>query len=327
MKILVTGSQGFLGSKITEHLLAFGYKVIGVDNNIICDTKGTITSPEWCIERNKILRGNLKNPNFKFIKWDLLSENKFYDSEQEKLYDALNEKIDIIVHCAAIVGVDSHIKDTSLFLKNLQMDERVIRWARGSHLIYFSSSEVYGDQKQEMSVNGDLKISAKLRSNYALEKLFAERIIQSKLKNYTILRPFNVTGPTQNPSNGVLPTFVSLAKRHKDITVYRASQDGFDPKRTFLSIEDFAFAFDFLIRNLKKYNTKIVNIGSRKSYDIYVLAEKIKSKLKSRSEILRRVADGEDNVILNRCPYTTIFDDMNYEPKDIDEIINEIAGG
>ena len=321
MKILITGSQGFIGSKVVKDLLNQGHKVTGVDTFDKIDSK-----EPWAIERNKIISQNLKNPKFEFIKWDLLSEHKFYSSEQERLYEALGTNPDIIIHCAAIVGVENHLKDTSSFLKNLQLDERVIRWCNKSHLIYFSTSEVYGDTKKEMSVLDDLRISSKLRSNYALEKLFVERIIQAKLKNYTILRPFNVTGPSQSPNLGVIPKFVSLAKRNKDITVYRASQDAFEPRRTFLSIDDFVYGLDFIIRHLNKYNRKIVNIGSENSIGIHELAEIIKSKFKSKSGVLRKIAESEDNVITYRKPYTTVFDDMNLTPKGIDEIINEFVG-
>ena len=321
MKILVTGSQGFIGSNIVTRLLDLGYKVIGIDKINKIDS-----AEKWSQEHNKIINSNLKNKNFKFIHWNLLNEHKFYDPEQEKLYDILNEKIDIVIHCAAIVGVTNHIKDTGLFLKNLELDQRIIRWCDKSHLIYLSSSEVYGDSKEAMGDSSDLRISSELRSNYALEKLFAERIIQSKLKNWTIVRPFNVTGPTQNPENGVLPGFIHKAKHNKDINVYRKTIDGLNPKRTFLHIWDFVNAIEHIILNLKKYNQEIVNIGSQNSYDIYVLAELIVNKLKSKSKVYRAVCNKNDNVILNRYPYYPIFNDIqNYKVKDLQEIIEDIV--
>ena len=321
MKILVTGSQGFIGSNIVTRLLDLGYKVIGIDKINKIDS-----AEKWSQEHNKIINSNLKNKNFKFIHWNLLNEHKFYDPEQEKLYDILNEKIDIVIHCAAIVGVTNHIKDTGLFLKNLELDQRIIRWCDKSHLIYFSSSEVYGDSKEAMGDSSDLRISSELRSNYALEKLFAERIIQSKLKNWTIVRPFNVTGPTQNPENGVLPGFIHKTKHNKDINVYRKTMDGSNPKRTFLHIQDFVNAIEHIILNLKKYNQEIVNIGSQNSYDIYVLAELIVNKLKSKSKVYRAVCNKNDNVILNRYPYYPIFNDIqNYKVKDLQEIIEDIV--
>ena len=316
MKIIVTGSQGFIGSKIVEFLLP-KHKVTGIDSFNKVDS-----NEPWAIERNKLLEQNLNHKNFKFICWNLLNEQKFYDSEQEKLFDTLAKKIDIVIHCAAIVGVDKHIKDTGLFLKNLELDQRVLRWCKDSHLIYFSSSEVYGGASIN-STNSDLVISSELRSNYALEKLFVERMIQAKLKDYTILRPFNVTGPIQNPENSVIPKFVKGAINNEELIVYCDEYEK-TPKRTFLHIDDFIAGIQHIIKNLKKYNKKIINVGSEKIQDIYELAETIIELTKSDSKVKREFARENDNVILYRKPYDTIFDDTKIVPYDIDKIIKDI---
>lgn len=264
-KVFITGIKGFLGSSIAK---ALKKNRIGVDGTDLeeCDLAGSYP---------------------KHLPEELLNRI---------------ESSDMVIHCAAIVGVDAHLNDTSAFMENYAIDANVVEACRLTQtpLIYLSSSEVFGESNN-ISVYSDFKISRCYRSNYALEKLMMERIIRAYVSDYVILRPFNVTGPTQDPSKGVIPKFFELARNNKDIEIYAEGGDPLkSPARSFLYIDDFCELIKRIVLNFEDFEHNSYNVGTMGSILIADLAREIIELTKSKSQIKFVEPRRGDNVIYKR---------------------------
>lgn len=284
MKICITGSNGFIGSNL--------YKKLSKEN--ICVGIDTI---------NADTIADLRNP---------------YDYQLIRIL----MEADIIIHCAANVGVTNFIENQALFLKNWEIDSKIINFCalHNKKLLYFSSSEIYGDNSN-ISHESEYQFSKETRANYALEKLFAERTIQAYLKSYIIIRPVNIAGPGQSPEKGVIPNFIRCALNNQTIQIY--TKDSIIPRRSFLHISDFVYAINCLIQNFDMYKNKAYNIGSKIDYSIYDIAYTIIKYLRSKSIIELTQARKNDNIILQRKLKESFFDLIDYNLKDITEIIKD----
>lgn len=285
MNILITGSSGFIGSNLAN-MLQNNHRVIGVDleNADICADLRLPFSPEL--------------------------QNEF-------------TMADIVIHCAANVGVSAFLQNPSLMVDNWCGDFGVFEQCQKHNipLIYLSTSEIYGSNGL-ISLDSEYKISPLARGNYAIEKLFAEKFIQSWLQNYIILRPFNVVGANQNPLKGAIPGFIAKATQNIDISIYTVG--GKVPERTFLHISDFCAVVSKLVTGFQDFNGTIWNVGSSQPYRIDAIANSIIKYLKSSSQIKYAEPREGDNVILSRNPgKCEIFDIFGIEPKKIEYILKD----
>ena len=147
MRILITGSAGFIGFHLSKLFLGKKIEVIGVDN--LCKSYGK----KYKLDRLKILK---KNPKFKFYKIDIGK----LDSIKEK-------KIDFIIHLAAQAGVRLSQENPELFINdNILKTVKLFEFAKKNkikNIFYASSSSVYGNlnrypSKEEMNVNKPISI-------------------------------------------------------------------------------------------------------------------------------------------------------------------------
>ena len=231
MKFLVTGSSGLLGSNFIKLLHLMYHKtpnVIGLDIN-----PGEFTD---------YLQG-IKN------------------AKKSGLLKLLIKNCDVVVHFASHLGVQNIVYNPNLPFKSFKNDKIVVDLATkyNKKIVYLSTSEVYGDS-ENYSESSDLIISSKLRSNYALEKLFMERYIQSKTDNYLIIRPFNVYGPGQNPNNGFIAKAISAAFNPKEVLKIRLGFNNiYATKRSYCYVDD----FNKILYELIKQNIRgIFNVGN-----------------------------------------------------------------
>ena len=136
MKILVTGCAGFVGFSLTKKLLLSNYQVVGIDN--IND----YYSRSLKLDRVKELRKLKKK--FSFHKVDI--------SNNKKLEKILTKKIDTIVNLAAQAGVRYSISNPELYFKSNVIGFynllNIARKKKTNHLIYASTSSVYGESKK-----------------------------------------------------------------------------------------------------------------------------------------------------------------------------------
>lgn len=299
MKILITGHRGFIGGYLFKEL-GKEFEVFGIDR--IYGETG----------KNEVS----KNLSYTLDLWNL---------KDEKVYNFIRNA-DVIIHCAAIVGVENHISDTNSFFENWKIDKNLVSLLKPSQkLIFLSSSEVYGDSKETLTCNSNLTFSVKKRSNYALEKLFAERYIQGFHPNNVILRPFNIVGNYKTQRKGVFFDFFNNIRKNKDIIIYKSNDN--ISSRIFLSIEDFYKVIKGIIKDFDTFKGKIFNVNNlpTENTNILELAEMFKKKLNSNSKIVFKEPRENDNIILNRKPdYPEIFEILNIKSlKKLDSLIND----
>jgi nucleoside-diphosphate-sugar epimerase len=186
MKALVTGSAGFIGSHLCEHLLAAGHAVVGVD----CLTDYYDTSRK---ERNlRLLAGRR---GWSFIRDDLLTMP----------IDDLVADADVVFHLAGQPGVRASwgAEFGTYVRQNVLVTQRLLESVRRHPVwkfVYASSSSVYGDAESYPTVE---TLRPQPVSPYGVTKLAAEHLCEVYCKNFGVptasLRFFTVYGPRQRP--------------------------------------------------------------------------------------------------------------------------------
>ena len=298
MKILVTGSSGFIGFHTCLLLLQNKHYVIGIDNlNDYYDLNLKKS-------RLKILK---KFNNFKFLKKDIENKNivkKFKANE-----------IDIIINLAAQAGVRHSLKDpysyiNSNVLGHVNMLE-LAKKVRAKKFIYASSSSVYGSNKT-------LPFSTKQRvdnpvSIYAASKKSGELISESYAHLFGIqcigLRFFTVYGPWGRPD---MATFIFTKKifEGKEIEVFNNGK----MKRDFTFINDIIDGIMGAVKLNKKFEHRIYNLGNNNPEDlsnfINLIEETIGIKAKKR---LLPIQPGDVKETFAEISEST--KDLNFKPK------------
>ena len=183
-RVLVTGSQGFIGSYVCDELLQNGYQVVGVDN---FSKYGPLT------------RTHDKNENFTLIQEDCASK-KFMKTLE-------NEKFDYVIAGAAMIGGISYFHKYAYDL--LAMNERIIsntcdfaieQFKNGylKKILVLSSSMVFENVSTWPTKESDLMNCRAPSSTYGFQKLSCEYFVRGAYEQYnlpyTIVRPFNCVG-------------------------------------------------------------------------------------------------------------------------------------
>lgn len=199
---LVTGCAGFIGSHLSERLLAAGHRVVGVD----CFTS---YYPRAVKERN--LAGFRDNPNFTFNELDLSADS---------LTDAVGPA-EYVFHLAAMPGLIRSWTDFDSYNRhNLVATHRLLEAVKGRPLkkfVYASTSSVYGKY-----ASGDEALPTRPSSPYGITKLAGEQLARVYLDEFqvpaTVVRFFSVYGPRQRPEMGY-HLFINAVLAGKPITL------------------------------------------------------------------------------------------------------------
>jgi len=245
MKILVTGSAGFIGSNVSKALLERGDEVVGFDNfNDYYD----VSLKEY---RNKELEGY---ESFKLYRANI--EDK---KELEKIFK--KEKIDKVCHLAAQAGVRYSIENPYVYgTTNLAGFINIIHLSKEAdikHFVYASSSSVYGDnEKVPYSETDSVEQPISL---YAATKRANELIAYTYHHLYDMktigLRFFTVYGPAGRPDMAYFK-FANKMVKGEEIDVYNY---GKELKRDFTYIDDIV---DGVLKAIDcDYENEIFNLG------------------------------------------------------------------
>ena len=261
-RALVTGAAGFIGSHLTDQLLDTGWEVLGVDNiNDYYDVR---------LKRHRL--GALEHrPGFRFVQADLVESAEVGSVVAE--FDP-----DVIVHLAAQAGVRYSIENPFAYLdSNLTGFLTILEAAREriaskgglQHLIYASSSSVYGhNEKVPYSVEDRVDNPISL---YAATKRANELMAHTYSHLYGIpatgLRFFTVYGPAGRPDMAYFK-FAEDAIRGDEIEVYNMG----DLKRDFTYIDDIVASIGAMMTvppvAIDGAQHKIYNIGNSKPEDL-----------------------------------------------------------
>ncbi len=269
MHALITGGSGFIGSHLSETLLARGDYVSIIDDL----STGRIENVQHLKDhpRFRIVIDRVHNPA-------ALTE--------------LVEKCDVVFHLAAAVGVKLIVESPVRTIEtNVYGTEVVLAQAarRRKKVLIASTSEVYGLSTQvPFREDGPLVLGATTKGRWsyacskALDEFLALAYWREKKLPVVIARLFNTVGPRQTGQYGmVIPTFVTQALAGRPITVYG---DG-SQTRCFAHVGDVVDALTKLMDHPDAVG-EVFNIGSNDEVRIADLAQRIKGLSQSRSEVV-----------------------------------------
>ena len=279
--ILVTGGAGFIGSHLSERLLKEGNRVLVIDNfNNYYDP---------AIKRNNVeevkktcIENNISLDNYKVFEGDI-RDNEF-------LKEVFSNKIDSIMHLAAMAGVRPSIEDPSLYYDvNITGTVNLLERCRENNIkqfVFASSSSVYGNNEKVPFAESD-RVDNPI-SPYAATKKSGELLCHTYHHlfdmNIACLRFFTVYGPRQRPDLAI-NKFTSLILEDKEIPFYG---DG-TTSRDYTFIDDIVAG---IVSSINYVNTdekvfEIFNIGGDKTVSLMEMVETIEEVLGKKAKINR----------------------------------------
>jgi UDP-glucose 4-epimerase len=268
LRYLITGGAGFIGSHLTERLLARGDRVVLLDN---------------------LSTGSMDN--IRHLKSSSQMEYHLDTIENLQLLAELVDDADIIVHLAAAVGVKLIVESPVRTIEtNVNGTQRILEAAckKRKLVLTASTSEVYGKNTNvPFHEDADLVLgpTTKGRWSYAASKALDEFLALSYWKEkklpVIVVRLFNTVGPRQTGRYGmVLPNFVKQALDNEPIRVFGNGKQS----RCFCDVRD---SVEGLIRLMDTGRSigEVVNVGNTEEVTIEGLAKLVKQRTSSTSPI------------------------------------------
>jgi len=246
MKILVTGANGTIGTRLCEKLVDQGHEVCGMD-----------------IRKNKF-------ENLGFVEEvDILDKKHLFNSFKENEFDCC-------IHLAANPYVRKSVADPDLAFENVQMVYNVLEYCRmkGINKIFLASSrEIYGNQNKIKKSEEDVFLNG-CESPYTASKFYLEALGQAYRNSYdmhvTILRFSNVYG-MYDDSDRLVPTMIKKILDDEELEIY-----GEDKSLDFTYIDDTVQAvIQLLEADLE--SGEVFNVSSGKQTSLINIAEILKS--------------------------------------------------
>ena len=325
MKILVTGVAGFIGSYVANSLLERGDEVIGIDNlNDYYDVS---------LKKDRLKRLGIENinnssssiyENFTFILLNI--------SDSEKLNNLfVDYDIQVVCHLAAQAGVRYSLENPSAYIQsNIVGFANILECSKNAkikHLIYASSSSVYGlNKKVPFSVEDNVDRPISL---YAATKKSNELMAYSYSHLYDLpvtgLRFFTVYGPWGRPDMAYF-LFAEAILNNKPIKVFNHGH----MERDFTFIDDIVEGIVRVIDNKPRRLEneppyKLYNIGNNKPINLLHFIENIEHALgKKAIKQFEPIQAGD--VTTTYANVDNLILDLGYAPKTpINEGINKFV--
>ena len=275
-RILVTGAAGFLGSHLTDRLLAEGHAVVGVDN-LSTGSRENLTHLAH-------------EPRFRFEQADICHPFDF-------------GAVDYVFNLASPASPPEYLR---LALETLRVGslgtENTLALAHkyGAGHLHASTSECYGDpavHPQTEDYWGNVNPVGP-RSVYDEAKRYAEALVmawhRSRGVNTHLVRIFNTYGPRLHPSDGrVISNFMMQALRGEPLTIYGSGSQ----TRSFCYVDDL---IEGIVRLAWSDEHMPVNIGNPGEFTILECAQAVLEATGSRSELRFEPLPQDDPT--RRCP-------------------------
>jgi UDP-glucuronate 4-epimerase len=242
MKILVTGAAGFVGSHLSERLVARGDTVIGVDN----------FNDYYDPAKKRRNAATLAKASIKVLEVDIRDRQKMFDFVEQ-------EKPDAIAHIAAMAGVRNSVANPALYMDvDLVATQHLMDAAREfkvGNFVFASTSSIYGDTPNVPFVETDPCLQPP--QPYAAAKRAAELLGYTYNKlyklNFTATRFFTVYGPRGRPD--MMPYLLAESiYKGKEIPLYEG-----DMRRDWTYVEDIVKGVVLALD--KPLGYEILNIG------------------------------------------------------------------
>jgi len=284
--ILVTGADGFIGSHLTEMLVANGYNVKALSQYNSFNNWGWLEDVN-CKEQIEVLSGDIRDPHY---------------------CKHISKDVDTIFHLAALIAIPySYIAPDSYIDTNVKGTLNICQAAKENgvkRVIHTSTSEVYGTAQY---VPIDEKHPLQPQSPYSATKIAADAMAMSFYNTFnlpvTIARPFNTYGPRQS-ARAVIPTIITqIASGMKEIKLGDVT-----PTRDFNYVEDTCRGFIALADSAVTIG-KTVNIGSNSEISIADTLNIIKRLMSSDVKFIideQRIRPEKSEVFRLCCDNTMI---------------------
>jgi dTDP-glucose 4,6-dehydratase len=289
-RVLVTGAAGFLGSHLTDRLLAEGHTVLGVDNLATGAAEN--------------LAHLARDPRFTFERRDICIP---FDPGP----------VDFVFNMASPASPPEYLR---LAIETLRVGsvgtENTLEIAAryGAGHLHASTSECYGDPQehpQREDYWGHVNPVGP-RSVYDESKRYAEALVmayhRSRGLNTHLVRIFNTYGPRLHPSDGrVISNFMMQALRGEPLTIYGEGKQ----TRSFCYVADL---IDGIVRLSRSSEHMPVNIGNPTEFTILECAQAVLEVTGSKSKLVYEPLPEDDPT--RRCPdITRARTLLGWEPK------------
>ena len=255
-KVLVTGADGFIGSHLTEMLVAKGYKVKALSQYNSFNNWGWLENIN-CKKEVEICSGDIRDLSY---------------------CNYISKDIDIIFHLAALVNPQlNEVNPVQSKISNYEATKNLIDAvdSKNCHIIFLSTDKIYGSQvkfsKEDENINPQFL--------YAKYKLDCENLIQSKLKKFHILRAPIIHGRGSSTSNSIIDEAIREILCGNEFTLY---------DNVFRSFVEINQLIDILVMLADDASFGIYNIGTdpmsyfkRAQFLLKQINPKLSSKLKS----------------------------------------------
>ena len=313
-RALVTGGAGFVGSHLSELLVADGWEVFALDDL----STGSARNVEQLDGHDR----------FHLIVDSVLSP---------AIVSELVHKCDVVYHLAAAVGVRLIVEEpVRTLVTNVQGTENVLEYCNrfGKRVLIASSSEVYGDHRTEQPLEEDARRvygpTTEKRWLYADSKAMDEFLalayhLESGL-DCVIVRLFNTVGPRQSGQYGmVIPRFVERALAGDPIEIFGEGVQ----TRSFCHVQDTIRALKGLMDE-RSISGRIFNVGSTERISVQRLAERVKEVTGSDSELTyvpfsEAYGQGIEDTLHREPSIERIAGVIGWRPtRDLDEILRDV---
>lgn len=298
MRVLLTGAAGFLGSHLTDRLIAEGHQVIGMDNFITGNQKN--------------LDHLAGNKNFSFIRHDVSN------------FIFVPGKVDYVLHFASPASPNpaSPLGYPNLPIQTMKAgalgthNTLGVARAHGAKFLLASTSEIYGDPEehpQKETYRGNVDPIGP-RSVYDEAKRFAEALTMAYHRFHSIdtriVRIFNTFGPRMRLDDGrVVPNFIQQSLRGEPLTIYGDGKQ----TRSFCFVDDL---IEGIFRLMMSDYHEPVNIGNPSETSILEFADLVNGLIGNQAGTIIKMAKRLGSDPQRRQPdITRAKTILNWEPR------------